>query len=434
MPTSTDLKQRRAAVWAEIIDLRGKKDENGSFADAATAEHYRKASASFDTLTTSIRDAEAEEARESLLIEREYEQRQRTTQNTSATAAPATAERSATYDGAFMRWVVQNPDRPTISQDEVRLLNTRRAGEYRAGGTDPQVSDVAARGGYLVPESFVAQIEVMMKHYGGMLEAGETYNDPIGGVLRYPTGDDTGQTGNVRTPQGTSSVTQDMTFGRVLFGDYSVDSGIVKLSEEFMQDERAGFTSQVLMKNLSARIGRKVNTMLTNGTGTNESYGLATTVTNSALTSATATAITKAELNRAVHKIDKAYRGGPKFGWMMHDSILGYLKGLDLGNSDTVHLFFPSIAAGVPDTLLGYPVFVNNDLEAAHATTGLPVTAKKHIYLGDFSKYVVRRIKEVSISRNDFLYWEQREVGFMGWLRIDGNLINANAIKYILQA
>lgn len=429
MPTAQDLINRRAQVWAEIIDLRGKKDENGKFVDPATAEHYRNASATFDQLTAAIATAEAEEAREKQMVDAEYQARQRTQGNTSHTGA---APESRTYDAAFGRWLVQNPDVPTLTPEEIRLLNTRRAGEYR--GTDPQVSDVAARGGYLVPESFAGMVEDVAKWYGGIFDACTVYNDTIGGTLRWPTGDDTGQTGNVRQPQGTAATVQDMTFGRVLFGDWTIDSGIVLLSEEFLQDERVNFTSNMLAERLGARIGRKRNAILTNGTGTNEPYGLTTTASTSALTTASGTAITKAELIRALYKLDKAYMNNPKSGWMFHNTILGYLRTLDVGNTDTVQLLTPKLIAGETDRMLGLPIYINNDLEAANATTGVPVTAKKHIYFGDFSKYVVRVVRGVSISRNDYLYWANREVGFMGWQRLDGNLVNPNAIRCITQA
>lgn len=55
---------------------------------------------------------------------------------------------------------------------------------------------------------------------------------------------------------------------------------------------------------------------------------------------------------------------------------------------------------------------MNNDLTGP--TNGLPVSATKHIYFGDFSKYVIRRIREISIERNDQQYWDALQVGFMG--------------------
>lgn len=413
---------------AALRDIQTKRDANGQL-PADVRETVKKITDDFVRIKDEIEVEKRLKLAEDDAVLREFRERERTEQNTSTTASAA-----PTYDSAFRRWLVQNPDTPTMSPDEVRLMNTRRSTEYR--GTNPQVSDVVARGGYLVPESFAGTVEDVMKWYGGIMDACTVMEDTIGGTLRYPTGDDTGETGNIRTPQATASVVQDMTFGRVLFGDYTIDSGIVLLTEEFMQDERVNFTSGILAERLGTRIGRKVNTVLTNGTGTSEPYGFTTTVTASttALTTASGTAIAKAELIKALYKLDKAYMNNPKSGWMMHNTILGYLRTLDVGNTDTVQLLTPSLIAGEPDRMLGLPVYINNDLEAANATTGVPVTAKKHIFFGDFSKYVVRRVRGLSISRNDYLYWDKREVGFMGWLRLDGNLINANAIKYITQA
>lgn len=265
------------------------------------------------------------------------------------------------------------------------------------------------------------------------MEACGIMPDEMGGTLKYPSLDDTGTSGAI-IGQGVGGTVSDLTLGNVLFTEYTIYSKIIKMGLELMNDNRVGLVQHILGKLLPARLGRAVNAKLTNGTGTNEPYGLTTTVTNSALTTAGATAITKVELIRAQHSVDKAYRQGPKVGWMMHDTILGYLRTLDVGNTDTVQIFYPGLAVGEPDRLLGKPVFINNDLPAAHATTRLPVTANKHIYFGDFDNFVIRQIGAISLSRNDSKYWDERAVGFMGWLRLDSNLIQAQAIKSILQA
>ena len=116
---------------------------------------------------------------------------------------------------------------------------------------------------------------------------------------------------------------------------------------------------------------------------------------------------------------------------MMNDETVGYLRTLD-ATTDTTHLFVDTIIDNrLTTSLLGYPIFVNNDLTAL--TSSLPVASTKHIYFGDFSKYIIRKIAPVSIERNDQLYWASKTVGFMGWLRLDGNLINQNAIKALIQ-
>ena len=327
-------------------DTLGKRDKEGRFTPDVQ-EELRRLNAEYASLKEEGELERQLEAREkdALLIEANL-QHQRTAANTTTTAAGG---KDLTYERAFGKWLVQNPSDPTISPDEIRMLNTRRV-EVR--GTNPQTSDVAAQGGYLVPESFSGQLHEVMLWHGGMLEACRIENDPIGGVLRWPTGDDTSNTGTINTPQGSTVPVQDMTFGRVLFGDYTITSGIVKLTQEFLQDERVNFTSSILANRLGTRMGRRVNTKLTNGTGTSEPYGLTTTVTGAGVTTASGTAITKAELIRHFHKVDKAYRSGKKVGWMMHDSILGYLRTLD-ATTDTTHIFVPgNLISGTPDTLL----------------------------------------------------------------------------------
>lgn len=410
--TALELKEKRGKVWATMLDLRGKKVD-GKFADATQEESYRKASDDFDSLSTQIVEAERFEAQERKAL-LDDEQRQ---------AQPGTIQNEGqnSYEDVFWRYMRRSIG-STLSPEEMRLLETR--------GTNTQITTTNSLGGFLVPQSFSSQLENNMKWYGGMLEACRSYQDDMGGTLRWPTGDDTGTSGAF-IAQNTQTTVSDLTFGEVTFGDYTMDSKIIQVSNELIQDERVSLLQTVLLDNLSSRLGRGMNTKLTNGTGTSEPYGLTVAVTNGT-TVAGAAAITKKELINFTHSIDKAYRYGPNVGWMMSDTALAYLRGLDVGNTDTVQIFTPSLVAGEPDRLLGYPIFINNDLPAM--TAGVPITATKHIYFGDFSKYVIRRIKEPVISRNDQLYWEYRKVGFMGWLRFDANLIHPTAIKYLKQA
>ena len=414
------LLQERAKVWAELQDLRGKRTD-GKFTDPVTEAAAAKASAEFERLTGEIVNVQARDAATKQEIEQRaaMEAQARTSYNTNTTE-----KANVTYDESFWRWAASQRG-AEVAENERRMLETR--------GTSTQIGTTNSLGGFTIPTSFSNTMETMMKWYGGMLEACDIMQDDIGGTLNYPCLDDTATSGAI-IAQGTATTVSDLTVGNIAFGEYTVDSKIIKISEELLNDNRVGLLQTVLGDLLPDRLGRAMNTKLTTGTGTSEPYGLTTCVTSSALTTAGATAITKAELLRVRHSIDKAYAQGPKVGWMMHYSILGYLRGLDLGNSDSVQLFVPSLTAGAPDRLLGLPVFTNNDLPAATGATGLPVTATKHIYFGDFSKYKIRRIGGISLGRNEQLYWAERAVGFMGWMRFDGKLVNTNAIKSLLQA
>jgi HK97 family phage major capsid protein len=411
--------QELDTLTADLRDVRAKRRPDGTFEDPLTQVRLDKNNARFNELTGIIRDLNIAEEQEKMLVAREAEERQRTPQNTSTTAGDG-----ITYDGAFWRWATQHPERRNLTEPESRMLETR--------GTSILVTSTDSLGGYTVPQSFSNTLEVMMKHWGGWQAFGDM-PDTIGGTLKYPSLDDTASTGNI-PGQGTASTVLDLTFGNVLFGDYTIDSKIIKISEELMQDNRVELVKAIMTDIIPRRLGTAINSNLTNGTGTASPYGLTTAVTNAALTTAGGTAITQAELMRVVYSIDRAYRDNAS--WMMNDTILGYIRTLEIGNTNTIPIFTPNgdVVGQEPVRLFGFPIYINNDLAAANASTRVPVTATKSLYFGDMSKYKVRRIGGINMSRNDMLYWAERSVGFRAFQRIDGNLINANAIKYLLQA
>lgn len=411
---------------AALRDILAKRGADGKF-PADVQEQLKRANEEYAALKE-----EAENERIAAKLEQELalsEFHQRSAQ-TSHTGVPENRQNTdTTYDRVFWRHMTRSDSaQPAgLNADERRLLETR--------GTNTQITTTDSLGGYLVPTQFSNQLENMMKYYSNMMEYCFVADDTQmgGGTLEWPTGDDTSVTGNINTAanQAAQRTVSDLTFGQVLFNDWLIDSNIIKVSRSLMQDERVGLLQNVLAENLANRIGRKANTVFTTGTGTNQPYGLTTTVTNSMGTSASATAITKSELINAMYSVDRAYRTGPKVGWMMHDTILGYLRTLD-HSTDTTHIFVPgNLQSGEPDRLLGYPIFINNDLTGT--TNNLPVASTKHIYFGDFSKFVIRKIRNIAIERNDYLYWDYLTVGFMGWMRADSNLINANAIKSFIQ-
>lgn len=420
-----ELQKQYEANVAALKDITAKRDAEGKF-PADVQEQIKRANDDFSRIKQEI---EAERAAENLAKEQVLLEFHERAANTSHTATPQGGGQDLTYEKVFWRNMIR-PDSnvpANLTPEERKLLETR--------GTSTQITTSDSLGGYLVPTQFSNTLENMMKYYSVLENYCTVLDDTAvgGGTLEWPTGDDTATTGNINTAanQAAQRTVSDLTFGQVLFNDWLIDSKIIKVSRSLMQDERVGLLQNVLAENLANRIGRKKNTAFTTGTGTNEPYGLTTTVTNSLGTSASATAITKAELLTAMYQVDRAYRTGPKVGWMMHDSILGYLRTLD-HSTDTTHIFVPgNIATGEPDRLYGYPVFINNDLTGT--TNNLPVASTKHIYFGDFSKFVIRKIRNITIERNDYLYWDYLSVGFMGWMRADSNLINANAIKSFIQ-
>lgn len=416
-----------------LRDILAKRSADGTF-PADVKEQIKRAN---DELVALKDQAEIERIAEGLAKDAAMQefraQEQRTTTTTGAPQFNTTTTTTApTYDQVFWRHMMRydSAQPANLSNDEKRMLETR--------GTSTQITTSNTLGGYLVPQQFSGELERVRKYFSRMTDYCRVLDDTSmgGGTLEWPCMDDTASTGNINTAanQAAQRTVSDLTFGHITFGDWLIDSNIVKVSRSLIQDERVGLLQSELANLLGERVGRKSNSVWTNGTGTNEPYGLTGSGISTGLTTAGATAITKAELVRAQSSIDYSYQQGPKVGWMMHQTVLAYLRTLDF-TTDTTHIFVPgNLMAGEPDRLLGWPVFINNDLPAVTGATGLPVTATKHIYFGDFSKFAIRMIRNLAIERNDYIYWDSLSVGFMGWFRTDSRLLSAAAIKCILQA
>jgi HK97 family phage major capsid protein len=150
------------------------------------------------------------------------------------------------------------------------------------------------------------------------------------------------------------------------------------------------------------------------------------TATSAGKTAASATEITFDEVIDLVHSVDPAYRTNAAF--MFHDNVLAHLKKISIGSSDARPLWMPSYVAGQPDRIDGYRYYINQGMDSS-------INASSKLMLfGDFSKYIVRMVRELEIRRLNERYAESLLVGFIGFMRFDGELIQPNAIKHLITA
>jgi HK97 family phage major capsid protein len=130
-------------------------------------------------------------------------------------------------------------------------------------------------------------------------------------------------------------------------------------------------------------------------------------------------AVTADEVIALVHSVDPAYRTNARF--MFHDAQLAQLRLLkfSIGSDQVAYMWQPSLQAGNPDRLLGYPYTVNQSM------TSVLTVNEKAILFGDFSKYVIRDVAEIRLRRLEELYAGTDQVGFIAFMRSDGNLLDA---------
>jgi len=96
-----------------------------------------------------------------------------------------------------------------------------------------------------------------------------------------------------------------------------------------------------------------------------------------------------------------------------------------LKDSQGHYLWAPPATPGARAVLLGYRLVTNNDVATMSANA-------KSILFGDFTRYKVRRVRDVTLVRLNERYADNLQTGFFAFARFDGNLIDAGThpVKY----
>lgn len=284
----------------------------------------------------------------------------------------------------------------------------------------------------LVPQAFSAEIEKAMKYAGPMLQVCRVQPTATGAPLPWPTSDDTGNEASI-VGEGTQVTELDATLSAVVFGAYKYTTGLVKVSLELLQDANFPLESW-LAEQFGRRLGRKLNADFTNGTGTGQPKGVLTAATagptatgsstNTGGAETGANSIGTDDLVALAHSVDILYR--PNAIYQANDDTIKAIQQLKDKYGRPI---FELGEGGKLATIFGYPLLPNNDLATI-------ATGAKTMLFGDFSRYVIRRVKDLSIVRLTERFADFGQVGFIGFARYDGNLIDAGThpIKYLVQA
>jgi HK97 family phage major capsid protein len=287
-------------------------------------------------------------------------------------------------------------------------------------------------GGYTVPDSMRDKIVDRMKAFGGLASAVEEIPTTSGEPLRWPTLDDTANSG-VIAAEGTAPASggADLVFGEKVLGAFRyVAPGAgqlpLRVSVELLQD--SAFDIQGLVeRKLGQRIARAQAAHWVTGNGTTEPFGIDTGTSGTAFTSA---GITYAELLAAVHEVDPDYREAAK--WSFNDATLAKIEGI---LDSTGRPILKDSTAGIEgkpsgQTLLGYPVVIDQ----AFPTYTDGGTNKWGVF-GDLNQgYVIRRVKDLTLIVNPYSRANEGQVEYVLWARADGVVQDANAFKVLINA
>lgn len=280
-----------------------------------------------------------------------------------------------------------------------------------------------SEGGFTVPSQVASMVIDAMKAYGGMREVAQVISTDNGQNLSYPTSDGTAEVGEI-VGQNSGATLGELTFGTVALNVFYYSSKKIALPYELVQDSAIDVV-QFVVNRLGERLGRIQNSHFTVGTGTTQPDGVVprATIGKTGTTGQTLTVIYD-DLVDTLRSVNRAYRGNAV--WMMNDLSVGIVSKLKDTTGRPIWTYgdAESITDGNPDTLLGYRVVTNDDVPVMAANA-------RSIAFGDFSKYIIRDVANTAVIKrfDDSAFALNNQVGFCGWQRSGGNLVDTAAVK-----
>lgn len=276
-----------------------------------------------------------------------------------------------------------------------------------------------AEGGYTVPAEIAAMVIEKMKAYGGMREVATILTTASGSAINFPTSDGTGEVGEIVGENAAASA-GDVTFGTIALPVFKYSSKKIALPVELIQDSAIDVIGFVIDR-LATRISRIQNTHFTVGAGTTVPDGIVPkSATGKTGTTGQTLTVIYDDLVDLKHSVNRAYRAAGKY--MMNDLSVAVVSKL----KDTTGrpIWVPAVTAGAPDLLNGHPVVINDDMAVMAANA-------KSIAFGDLSKYNIRDVAGSTSMRrfDDSAFALNGQVGFCGWTRSGGNLLDTAAVR-----
>ena len=303
----------------------------------------------------------------------------------------------------------------------------RASNEYKEGVLQAlrsnfrQVSNVLQEGvdtagGYLVPEEYDKRLidglteENIMRTLGTTITTSGEHKINIAGAKPAASW----------IEEGGALVFEDASFEQIILDAHKLHVAI-KVTDELLYDNAFNLESYILTQFSKALANAEENAFL-NGDGVGKPLGIFTENGGGqiAITTNTQSSITADEIINLVHSLKRPYRKNAKF--IMNDQTIALIRKLKDNNG--AYLWQPSLQAGEPDRLFGYPVYTSAYVPTVAA--GTPVIA-----FGDFSYYNIGDRGVRSFDQLRELFAGNGMVGFLAKERVDGKLVLPEAVQIL---
>jgi HK97 family phage major capsid protein len=389
-----NLSEQRARAWEQAKGLLDHAATEARDLSAEESEQFDRINAELDTADARIKS----------IID--AEQRNRDIEESRARlGVPADLGATATAS-------VENSDEDTVRS----LMN----GEIRSARFEKRAITSSSSGG-AVPTSVYDRIVEHLVQTNVVRNVATVVTTNTGETLNVPTS--TAFSTASIVGEAAQASASDPTLATRALGAYKY-TVLVQLSNELASDgavDVAGF----LARQAGTAIGVATRGHMTTGDGSSKPTGIVTSSTAGKTGSTSVSgAFTGDNLIDLRYSVGSAYTSQPGVGWMMNNTAMAAARKLK-GSTNDHYLFAPGMN-GDPDSLLGFPVYLNDSMAN-------PAVSAKSVLFGHFPSYYIREANGLDVAVSDDFAFDYSVRTFRVQLRTDGLLIDqTGAVKHFV--
>ena len=315
---------------------------------------------------------------------------------------------------------------PILEKPLAKKIKTGRASdEYKKDFLNvlrgkPQIYNVMqesidADGGFLVPEEFENQIVTSLEENNVIRSIAKTITTAAERKIPIAATHSVAQW----TPENGAYAESNPTFGQKTIDAFKL-TDLVKVSTELLQDSMFNLESYISSE-FARAFGVAEEQAFCTGNGVGQPTGIFTENGGEVgITLSSTSNITCDNIIELVHSLKSPYRRNAVF--LMNDSTVSMLR--KLKDTNGAYLWQPSLQAGQPDRLLGYPLYTSPYVPVVESNA-------LTIAFGDFSNYWIADRMGRTIQRLNELYAGNGQVGFIATERVDAKVILSEGIKLL---
>ena len=389
---SQELINKRAKLWEEAkAFLDSHENKETGLLSAADKETYQKMENDMAEYTQAIEIAQRQEALERSMSMPTTQPLVEKPVNDVEEEKPKSFRATKAYSDAMMQ---------AFRSKFKRISNVLQEG-------------VDVDGGYLVPEELDRKIvdklneENIFRKFADVVKTGSERKINIAD----------GDPAAAWIDEGDPLVFSDAKFKQINLDAHKLHVAI-KVTEELLYDEVFDLKSY-LIKKFGIALANAEEDAFLNGNGTGKPTGIFDATAGGTVAEVLQTASIKADdLLNLIYDLKRPYRKYAKF--IMNDKTVAAIRKLKDNNG--AYLWQPSLLAGEPDKILGYPVYTSAFCPQMEA--GNPFIA-----FGDFSYYKIGDRGTRSFAELKELFAGNGMIAFVAKERVDGKLTLPEAVQ-----